>query len=62
MKTRTWLVWDAEYPDEGSFEVRATSHWQAKRKLVELGLFEPGALMCAALETPEIRAARRAAR
>ena len=27
-----WLVWEAEYPEDGATEVVARSHWEAKRK------------------------------
>lgn len=60
MKTRTWLVWEEEYADEGSWEVRATSAAAAKRAFRKM-TGEEQALLRAAVMTPEIRKARRAA-
>lgn len=54
---RTWVVWEVEYAEEGSWEVRARSHWQAKAKYREM-TGEPDCELGAALLTPELRKAR----
>lgn len=54
---KTWLVWLVEYQDEGSFEIRARTHWEAKRKF--RGDDDCGPLQ-ACLLTPILRKARRA--
>lgn len=55
----TWLVWEEEYPEEGSWEVRAKSAGAAKAKYRrETG--EDTALLRAALLTPKLRVARAA--
>lgn len=64
---QTWLVWEEEYAEEGSVEIRARSHWEAKRKYHHdtLGKGWRGEdlpPLRAALMTPEIRKARRAAK
>lgn len=57
---RTWLVWHAEYPEDGSVEVRATSAAGAKAEY-RRGTGDHGVALRAALMTPEIRAERRKA-
>lgn len=57
---RTWLVWHAEYPEDGSVEVRATSAAGAKA-WYRRDTGDRDVALRAALMTPEIRAARRRA-
>lgn len=62
-RNQTWLVWEEEYADEGSWEIRARSAWEAKRKYRKAcGMTGPesDSPLRAALMTPEIAAARRA--
>lgn len=57
-RTRTWVVWEVEYAEEGSWEIRARSWQQAKAKYREM-TGEPDAELGAALLTPALRKARR---
>lgn len=55
---RTWLVWSEDYPDEGSYEIRAHSAWEAKW-IWRDGDDDAAARAC--LLTPALRKARRKA-
>lgn len=58
---KTWLVWHIEYPDEGSYEIRARSHWAAKAKVRAWG-DDGDELLAACLLTPSLRRLRRGGR
>lgn len=59
---KTWLVWETEYPDEGSEEIEAATEEEAKqayRKLAGTEDEEEPAELTAEEATPEQLAARR---
>jgi hypothetical protein len=59
---KTWLVWHVEYPDEGSYEIRAKSHQAAKRVVrswADEGDEVDADDLRACLLTPELRRVRR---
>lgn len=61
MPTKTWVLWESEYPEEGSFLIEAETLEQAKLKLVEEWEGEGSVEDVAGQEaTPEIIAAHEA--
>lgn len=58
MTLRTYVVWESEYPDEGSTEVRALSGREAKAKYRKLTGSDADVELGAALLTPALRKER----
>jgi hypothetical protein len=57
-KIQVYLVWETEYAEEGSWEIRATSLGEAKKKFrIETG--EPDTQLAGCKLTPALRRLRR---
>jgi hypothetical protein len=58
MGQRTYVVWESEYPDEGSTEVQALTGREAKAKYRKLTGSDADVELGAALLTPALRKER----